>query len=535
MKLLLHNIKATLDDPEGSALSSAEEQLRSVGLRPISLCLSKRSVDARKKNEICYVCSVMAELSHKPSQKQLQKLGGVMVREDELIPANAGRIRPEDAPRPVVVGFGPAGMFAALFLAEEGQCPIVIERGDDVYQRAIIVERFLQTGVLDTESNIQFGAGGAGTFSDGKLITRINDSRCSYVLRRLCEFGADPDILVNARPHIGSDRLPAVVEGIAERIRSLGGEIRYRTKLIGIRTGLKGEVVAVLTDRGEIATDAVVLAIGHSARDTYRYLIDSGYTLEAKPFSVGVRIEHLQEEINYAMYGEAADKLPPAEYNLSYRDGERGVYSFCMCPGGTVMAATSEEGGVVTNGMSCSARDGKNSNSALVVSVLPSDFGGTPDDAIAFQRRLEHAAFIAGGKNYDAPLQTVGDFLDRKQGTAPSRIASTYRGGDHYALCDLHTILPTFAGDLMEVGIRRFARQIRGFDASDALLTGLETRTSAPLRILRGSDRQAFGHPGLYPCGEGAGYAGGITSAAIDGLATAIALLYGNDQSFTNE
>lgn len=527
MKLLIHNLKASLQDPQGSALASAEAKLRAVGLKAERLALTKRSVDARKKDEICYVCSVAAEISGKPSPKQLEKLGAVILREEELIHAGAVRRRPADAPRPVVVGFGPAGMFAALLLAEEGCRPIVLERGDDVFARTARVEQFLQTGKLDSDSNIQFGAGGAGTFSDGKLITRINDSKCSYVLRRLCEFGADPDILVNARPHIGSDRLPAIVEGIAERIRSLGGEIRYRTKLIGIRTGLVGEVTAAITDSGEIGTDTIILAIGHSARDTYRYLIEEGYTIEAKPFSVGVRIEHLQADINYAMYGEAAELLPPAEYNLSYRQGERGVYSFCMCPGGTVMASSSEEGGVVTNGMSNAARDGINSNSALAVSVLPSDFGGTPEGAIEFQRRLERAAFATGGKNYDAPLQTVGDFLSGKQGSAPSRIGSTYRGGDHYALCDLHTILPSFAGDLLEVGIRRFARQIRGFDAPDALLTGLETRTSAPLRILRGIDRRAVGHPGLYPCGEGAGYAGGITSAATDGLATAIAVLYG--------
>ncbi|MBQ8383059.1 MAG: hypothetical protein IJX47_07650 [Clostridia bacterium] len=527
MKLLLHNVKAALNDPEGDALTAAETKLRAVGLKPTALTLTKRSVDARKREEICYVCSVAAEISGKLSPKQLQKLGAVILHEEELIPQDAVRKRPADAPRPVVVGFGPAGMFAALLLAEEGCRPIVLERGDDVYARADRVEQFLQTGKLDTDSNIQFGAGGAGTFSDGKLITRINDSKCSYVLRRLCEFGADPDILVNARPHIGSDRLPSIVEGIAERIRSLGGEIRYRTKLTGIRTGLSGEVIAALTDCGAIATDTVILAIGHSARDTYRYLIEGGYTVEAKPFSVGVRIEHLQEDINYAMYGKAAEILPPAEYNLSYREGERGVYSFCMCPGGTVMAAASEEGGVVTNGMSNSARDGRNSNSALAVSILPADFGGTPEGAIDFQRRLERAAFAAGGGNYDAPLQTVGDFLSEKQGSAPSRIASTYRGGNHFALSDLHTILPPCAGDLLATGIRRFARQIEGFDAPDALLTGLETRTSAPLRILRGGDRQAVGHPGLYPCGEGAGYAGGITSAATDGLATAIAVLYG--------
>lgn len=526
MKLLLHNIKADLKDPEAGALAAAEEKLRAVGLRSSALHLTKRSVDARKREEICYVCSVMAEISGKPTEKQLQKLGAVILREEELIPVGAKRKRAADAPRPVIVGFGPAGMFAALLLAEEGYAPIVLERGSDVVTRAADVERFLQSGVLDTDSNVQFGAGGAGTFSDGKLITRINDSRCSYVLRRLVEFGADPDILVNARPHIGSDRLPLVVEGIAQRICSLGGEIRYRTKLVGIRTGAVGQVTAAVTDSGEIATDAILLAIGHSARDTYRYLIDGGYTVEAKPFSVGVRIEHLQTDINEAMYGSAAEILPPAEYNLSYRQGERGVYSFCMCPGGTVMAAASEEGGVVTNGMSNAARDGRNSNSAIAVSVLPADFGGTPDGAIAFQRQLEQRAFAMGGSNYFAPMQTVGDFLGGRQGSEPSRILPTYRNGEGCTLCDLHGLFPDFVSDLLATGIRRFARQIEGFDAADALLTGPETRTSAPVRILRGADRQAIGHPGLYPSGEGAGYAGGITSAAIDGLASAIAMIW---------
>ncbi len=528
MKLLLHNIKAPLGDPEGSALASARKKLLSAGIRPLTLHLAKRSVDARRKEEICYVCSVLAEVEGSPSPRKLQSVGAVILTEENSIPTHLPHSRSAKAPRPVIVGFGPAGMFAALLLAEEGYRPIVLERGEDTARRAVAVDTFLQTGKLDPDSNIQFGAGGAGTFSDGKLITRINDARCSYVLRRLCEFGADPDILVNARPHIGSDRLPAIVEGIADRIRALGGEIRYRTKLTAIRTGLQGQVVAACTADGEISTDTLILAVGHSSRDTYRTLIEAGYAIEAKPFSVGVRIEHLQEEINYALYGKSAPILPPAEYNLSHRQGERGVYSFCMCPGGTVMASSSEEGGLVTNGMSCAARNGRNSNSALAVSILPEDFGNDPLAAIEFQRSIERAAYRAGGGDYSAPVQTVGDFLSGRQGTAPGRILPTYREGNAYALCDLHTVLPDFVSDLLAVGIGRFARQIQDFDAPDALLTAPETRTSAPLRILRGTDRQAIGHPGLYPCGEGAGYAGGITSAATDGLATAIAVIWGN-------
>ena len=529
MTILIHNIKVGLADPQGEALEAARSKLKSAGVKATGLALSKRSVDARKKDEICYVCSVAATVNGEISPKKLKALGAVVLAEEEVRPVMGTAVPPKGADgnslRPVVVGFGPAGMFAALLLAEQGYRPIVLERGDSVYERAKQVDAFLKSGKLSTESNIQFGAGGAGTFSDGKLITRINDAKCSYVLRRLCEFGADPDILVNARPHIGSDRLPVIVDGIAKRIEELGGEIHYRTKLMGIRKGAQGQVIGAITSMGEIPTHALILAIGHSARDTYEWLLADDYLIQPKAFSVGVRIEHLQEDINYAMYGKFAHQLPPAEYNLSYRQGDRGVYSFCMCPGGTVMAAASEEGGVVTNGMSNSARDGKNSNSALAVSVLPEDYGNTPMGAIAFQRNLERQAFIAGGSNYNAPLQTVGDYLDGKQGSAPHRIRSTYREGDHYTLCDLHTILPPLAGDLLGEGIRRFGRQIQGFDAPDALLTGLETRTSAPLRILRGDDRQAIGHSGLYPCGEGAGYAGGITSAAIDGIGTALALM----------
>lgn len=529
MTILLHNIKTGLSDPLGEALAVARANLKSVGLKPTALTLTKRSIDARKREEICYVCSVAATLQQLPSPKKMKALGAVVLEEEEIVPIKGSQLPPRGADgqalRPVVVGFGPAGMFAALLLAEEGYCPIVLERGDAVHERSRQVETFLQTGKLSTVSNIQFGAGGAGTFSDGKLITRINDAKCNWVLRRLCEFGADPDILVNARPHIGSDKLPAIVEAIAQRITTLGGEIRYRTQLTAIKTGSLGQVEAAVTPDGEIPTHAIILAIGHSARDTYEWLIQRGYDIVPKAFSVGVRIEHLQSEINAALYGDSAHLLPPAEYNLSLRQGERGVYSFCMCPGGTVMAAASEEGGVVTNGMSCSARDGQNANSAIAVSVLPEDYGNDPLRAIAFQRRLEQAAFLAGGSNYNAPLQTVGDFLSGKQGSAPHRIVSTYRGGDHYALCDLHTILPPFVSEMLECGIRRFGRQIHGFDTPDALLTGVETRTSAPLRIVRDENRQAPGHSGLYPCGEGAGYAGGITSAAIDGIGSALALM----------
>lgn len=511
MQITVRDLRAPLSAHDGEILEQA-----AVRLAPLldkkdikERYIFRRSVDTRHKT-VTVVCSVAVVTDKVIPAEKLAALGCAVLDEgdpmDGLVPG--GEI--SDG-RPVIVGFGPCGMFAALILAEMGYRPIVIERGDHVLARAAKVRHFLSTGELDTETNIQFGAGGAGTFSDGKLVTRINDRRCRYVLERFAQFGAPREILMNAKPHIGTDRLLGVVAGIDSRIRELGGEIRYNTKLTGISVS-GGKAAAAVTDSGEIKCGQLILATGHSARDTYAYLMNSGFAVVPKPFSVGVRIEHLRKDIERAIFrGEAGNpKLGHAEYTLSKRVGSECVYTFCMCPGGEVIAAASEEGGVVTNGMSRFRRDGVNSNAAIAVSVAP-------DDPIGFQRRLERAAFETGGGGYAAPVQTVGDFLSGKHGTEPSRIRPTYMNGN-VKTADLAALFPENITKMLKLGIKSFDANIAGFSVPDAVLTGVETRTSAPVRVLRGENMTAVGYDNIYPCGEGAGYAGGITSAAVDGI-----------------
>ncbi len=548
-QIIVKNIRLPLTAPIEDAFIQARRRLSLTDVEYISAALHKRSIDARKRSgELpTFVMSVVVEcdINDRKYSKITALKDTEAVRRESLAVEYGSKAL---GARPLVVGFGPAGMFAALILAENGYRPVVIERGADVKSRCEAVERFIKTGKLDTETNIQFGAGGAGTFSDGKLVTRINDSRCSYVLERFVEFGAPEEILWLAKPHVGTDRLLSVVDGIANRICELGGEIHYNTKLCDISAS-NGHVSSVKTEaRGgfsEIECGAVVLAVGHSARDTYDMLASRGVMLVPKPFSVGVRAEHLQSDIDTALYGDAAelcDKtgkriLPPGEYALSYREKEegivsdtaRGVYSFCMCPGGEVMASASEEGGIVTNGMSRYARDGKNANAAIVVSVFPEDIGGTWKAGVDFQRSLERAAYNAadtGEHDYRAPLETLGDFLDGKTSnfTEPTRVQPTYRNGI-YTLCDMSSILPPFVTDMLKRGFCNFGKKIRGFDSRDTVLTGVETRTSSPVRILRGESLTASAADNLYPCGEGAGYAGGITSAAVDGINTAMQIM----------
>ncbi len=521
-RLLIENIRVPADAPDSAVFDKARRVLKKAGVfsAPHRMEIHKKSIDARRKPDIFFVCSVCTQVycAAKTDDEALRALG---IREDKSEPLALTRGEETMPARPVIVGFGPAGIFAALLLAEAGFAPLVLERGGDVDTRVSAVDCFTKGGALDTETNIQFGAGGAGTFSDGKLTTRISDSRISYVLSQLVAFGAPEDILWRAKPHIGTDILRSVIKAADARIRDLGGEIRYHACAHRISSD------CLYVGEEKIPFGALILACGHSARDVYAQILDAGFAVEAKPFSVGVRVEHLQRDIDFTMYGAAAEKygLPPAEYSLSARRGDRGVYSFCMCPGGEVVAAASEEGGVVTNGMSNRARDGKNANAAIAVSVHPSDYGSTPTDAIAFQRRLESAAFLAGGKSYAAPCQTVGDFLSGKKGCEPNRILPSYRGGD-VAMCDFHTLLPPFVTTMLEVGFSDFGRKIRGFDSADVPMTGIETRTSAPVRILRAEGTcLAVGQDKIYPCGEGAGYAGGIVSAAVDGIRVAQAIL----------
>jgi uncharacterized FAD-dependent dehydrogenase len=529
--LLIGGIRVSPDATPEQITEKAAYQMKRAGLPLSSLHfrLYKRSVDARRRDDVRLVCTVLAEGDvPKKCLDRLTRLPDVKLLEKQELDIKKGSERL--LARPLVVGMGPAGLFCALLLAENGYAPILIDRGDCVADRARAVERFFADGVLDTDSNIQFGAGGAGTFSDGKLLTRINDARCSYVLERLHEFGAPDEILTRAKPHVGTDVLREVVDRMLDRIVQCGGEIHYRTCLQGLDEHADGTLTAHTT-KGDFVCSSIVLAIGNAARDTYRYLIDRQFVIEPKPISVGVRIEHLQADIDRAMYGDFAGhpNLGPAEYALSDTKGERGVYTFCMCPGGEVVAAASEHGGLVVNGMSHHARDGVNANCAVAVSVRVSDYdaveGNLALGAISYQRRIEQASYVAGGGDFVAPVQTVGDFMTGKVMHEPSRIMPSYRGGTNVRVTDLSQVFPSYVTESLRYGLASFDRKLAGFACHDAVLSAAETRTSAPVRMLRGEDGRAVGHASVYPCGEGAGYAGGITSAAVDGLKTAMHIM----------
>ena len=534
-RALIEGISVAVGTSDRDVLHRAEQRMKRAGISVGSLHfrLFKKSVDARRRDDIRLVYTVMAECADGHagfSEAQLIRAGFKPYTRGELAVSHGDAVMPA---RPLVVGMGPAGLFCAYLLAREGYAPILIDRGDAVADRVAAVDRFCRLGILDTESNIQFGAGGAGTFSDGKLLTRINDPRCTLVLETLCEMGAPDDVLLQAKPHVGTDVLRTVVENMLATIESMGGTLRYRCRFEDFSRLPDGTMVAK-TSQGDIPCGVIVLAPGHSARDTYRTLIERHMAIEAKPISVGVRIEHTRAYIDDLFYGSMAGHpdLGAAEYHLSDTRGERGVYTFCMCPGGEVVAAASEEDSVVVNGMSVRARDGRNSNAAIAVSVSPADVepveGSLALGAIELQRRIERAAFVAGGSDYSAPIATVGDFLegtDGAKGHVPTTVQPTYRGGDHWKLARMGDVLPPFVCASLAYGIRSFDRKMPGFALPEAILTAAETRTSAPVRILRGEDLSAIGEAGIYPCGEGAGYAGGITSAAVDGLRVAEAIL----------
>ena len=508
--------------------------------------LRRRSIDARKKDNVHLTVtarvslrggaaaerSLMARLKRRRDDRGVSVVTGG----SPLLPA---RVESACETRPVVVGAGCAGLFCALALASAGLEPLLVERGDDAARRGEAVRRFNETGELDCESNIQFGAGGAGTFSDGKLTTGTKSPLHRLVLDTFVEAGAAPEIAWDAKPHIGSDVLPGVVERICARITELGGEVRCCCRLVGIeleRGVGSPRVRSVTLERRDgsgilvqerVATDRLVLACGHSARDVFELLRELGVTLERKTFAMGVRIEHLQADIDRAQYGPSAGHpaLGAAPYKLvSHLESGRSAYSFCMCPGGYVVAAASEEGGVVTNGMSLAARAGANANSGLLANVLPEDLpGDDPLAGVELQRSCERAAFELGGGGYVAPAQLVGDFLRDQPSSGPGRVAPTYPRGVAWGKVD--GCLPAHVNETLRAAIPDMARHLRGFDAADAVLTGVESRSSSPVRVTRGADLQSANVSGLYPAGEGAGYAGGIMSAATDGLRVAQAVI----------
>lgn len=524
--ILIRNIRREIDLSDEAFAAACRKRWGIPHGDPMRLRIVRQALDARKKDDIVFV--VHAEVT---VQKQLatrlladRKLDAERIAPQKEEPLVFGTERAMG--RIVVAGLGPGGLFAAWQLAQNGYRPLVIERGKPIDERVKDVEAYWDGGALDPESNVAFGEGGAGTFSDGKLTTRIRDRHIEGVTQALIACGAPEEIAYLAKPHIGTDRLRTVVKTMRETIERLGGEVRFSTKLTGlcVKDGTLKEITVESGGRREtIPCAALVLAIGQGARDTYRMLFSSGVAMAPKAFAVGVRAEHPQEWINKSQYGTlwAHPRLGAAEYRLTGKSGARGVYTFCMCPGGRVVASASDRGQIVVNGMSDYARDGENANAAVVVQVGPEDFGTHPLDGLRFSERLETEAFRLGDGT--APACTVGDFLNRAQTKRFGAVRPTYRPAVQGA--NLWECLPPFVAQGIADGLTAFGRQLKGYDAKDAVLTAVESRTSSPLRILRGENRQSVSCAGLYPVGEGAGYAGGIMSAAVDGRHAAEAVM----------
>ena len=525
--ILLRDLKLRPGEPEAALRALAAKRLRLPESAILELRPARRSLDARKKPELFWVWSVAVSVD-RDEEKLLSRL-----RDKNILPYTEPTYEipclsaaPET--RPVVAGFGPAGMFAALLLACAGARPIVLERGQDVETRQRAVAAFRAGGRLDPENNVQFGEGGAGTFSDGKLNTGAHDKRLFWVLRQFAAHGAPESVTYDAKPHIGTDVLVEVVRRIRQDVIAHGGEVRFGSRLERLvldNGALRGVEVTGPEGAYTLPCRQLILAVGHSARDTAENLLEQGVPMEPKPFAMGVRIEHKQETVDLAQYGRSrGDDLPAADYSLHVHlpDG-RGVFSFCMCPGGEVFAAASEPGGVATNGMSYAARDGENANAAVLVGLTPEDFPYPgPLGGMRWQRELERAAYACGGGDYRAPAQQVGDFLARRASMGPGAVSPSYRPGVLWT--DLHGLLPEAITSALEQAIPLLGKKLRGFDAPEAVLTGPETRSSSPVRLPRGEDL-CSPVAGLYPCGEGAGYAGGIASAAVDGLRCAEAVL----------
>ncbi len=517
--LKISNIRLEIDEELTKDTISKKNQIKKEDI--LNFKLYKKSVDARKKNDIHYTCAVLVELKN---EKKYLSYNNVSVYKKFNI--NIPNISVDL--RPIVVGCGPAGLFAALYLSYAGLKPLLIERGANVDKRIESVKNFWENGVFDKKTNVQFGEGGAGTFSDGKLTTGVNDERMDFIKEELVKFGAPEEILYISKPHIGTDKLCTTVKNIRNEIIRLGGTVLFETQLIDIISD-NGKLTAIeVKNDGVVKTincQELILAIGHSARDTFLMLKNKNIKMQRKTFSIGGRIEHLQSDIGYSQYGELYKKLSPADYKLSIKtkDG-RGVYTFCMCPGGMVVASTSDEGCVVTNGMSYFSRDGVNANSALLVTVNPEDIEG--DDVLGgvyLQKSIEEKAFLVGGKNYFAPVQRVGDFLLDIPSESFGKVKPTYLPGTVFA--EIKDILPEFIVNSMKEAIVLLDKKLKGFADEDAIITVPETRSSSPVRIVRDKDTLECEISGIFPCGEGAGYAGGIMSAALDGIRCAQSLI----------